>query len=280
MKNRYLAAFTEQYNLLGLSSVAAIAAAAVTTPISVPVLLIGLVAEAAYLIFVPDSKWFEDRLSRRHDDEVKAQREQLKSEILTKLRPTLQKRFAKLEAERADIDRKAADDKLWMREVLRKLDFLLDKFLQFALKDEQFRVYLYQERLEKLGGNGKNPPEPTDKWARETVDLLQQDYDGEIGVLESNFERETDENTRAVLAKRLEVLKRRRDFVARIGKIVANLAQQLALLEDTFGLISDELLARPPEQVLGDIDDVVSQTKTMTEVLDEMAPYERMLNSV
>ena len=280
MKNRYLAAFTEQYNLLGLGSVAAIAAAAITTPLSLPVLLVGLVAEAAYLIFVPDTKWFESRLSRQHDAEVREQREQLKREILPKLRPTLQSRFVKLEAERADIDRQAADDQLWMREVLRKLDFLLDKFLQFALKDEQFRVYLYEARLEKLGGNNRTAPEPTDRWARETVDLLQQDYDGDIAKIEQQFEQETDENTKAVLGKRLEVLRRRRDFIARIGKIVGNLSQQLALLEDTFGLISDELLARPPEQVLGDIEDVVSQTKTMTEVLEEMAPYERMLASI
>ena len=276
MKNRYLAALQEQYNLLGLASIAGLSAA-IVNPLP---LLIGLVVEAAYLIFVPDTKWYENRLSRQHDDEVRAQREALKNEILPKLRPALQTRFAKLEEERADIDRQAAADKLWMREVLRKLDFLLDKFLQFALKDEQFRVYLYEARLEKFGDSGKRPPEPTDKWARETVELLQQDFDNDINNVAQQFERETDPNTRAVLEKRLEVLKRRRDFIARIGKIIANLSQQLHLLEDTFGLISDELLARPPEQVLGDIEDVVSQTKTMTEVLEEMAPYERMLASI
>ncbi len=276
MKNRYLAALQEQYNLLGLGSLAALSAATLN-PLPI---LVGLVVEAAYLIFVPDTKWYETRLSRQHDAEVRAQREQLKNEILPKLRPTLQTRFAKLEEERADIDRQAADDKLWMREVLRKLDFLLDKFLQFALKDEQFRVYLYETRNEKLGASVHLPPEPTDQWARETVELLQQDFDGDITKVAEQFERETDVNTRAVLEKRLEVLKRRRDFIARIGKIVANLSQQLHLLEDTFGLISDELLARPPEQVLGDIEDVVSQTKTMTEVLEEMAPYERMLASI
>ena len=276
MKNRYLAALQEQYNLLGLGSVVAIAAA--TT--SLAPLLVGFVIEAAYLIFVPDSKWFESRLARQHDDEIKEQREQLKNEVLPKLRPTLQKRFSKLEAERADIDRKAAADQLWMREVLRKLDFLLDKFLQFALKDEQFRVYLYEERLEKLNENKVRAPEPTDRWARETVELLQRDYEGDIAKIAAEFERETDADTRAVLGKRLEVLRRRRDFIARIGKIVGNLSQQLALLEDTFGLIGDELLARAPEQVLGDIEDVVSQTKSMTEVLEEMAPYERMLASM
>ena len=56
-----------------------------------------------------------------------------------------------------------------------------------------------------------------------------------------------------------------------------NLNHQLELLEDTFGLISDEIRARPPEQVLADIEDVVSQTNTMTQVLEEMAPYEQSL---
>lgn len=280
MKNRYLAALQDQYNLFGLSSIAALSAALVTTSFSVPVLLTGLVVEAAYLIFVPDSKWFEARLSRQHDAEIREQREQLKNEILPKLRPTLQKRFVKLEEDRADIDKQAATDELWMREVARKLDYLLDKFLQFALKDEQFRVYLYEARIEKLHESNKRPPEPTDRWARETVELLQRDYDGDLAEISAQIERETDDNTGAILKKRLEVLTRRRDFIARMGKIVVNLSQQLALLEDTFGLINDELLARSPEQVLGDIEDVVSQTKIMTEVLEEMAPYEKMLASI
>ena len=115
---------------------------------------------------------------------------------------------------------------------------------------------------------------------RESVGLLQDDYARDMARVEAQATGETDPNTRAILQKRLEVLKRRRDFIARIGTIIGNLSQQLALTEDTFGLISDELLARPPEQVLGDIEDVVSQTKAMTEVLEEMAPYERMLSSV
>ena len=275
MKNRYLAALQEQPNLLGLGAIVALAAATLNPwP-----LLFGLSAEAAYLIFVPATKWYENRLSRQHDAEVKAQHEQLENEILPQLRPALQTRFAKLQQERASINRQSADQ-LWMREMLRKLDFLSDKWLQFALKDEQFRVYLRQARLEKFGESDQHPPEPTDNWARETVELLQGDYDGDIEQVARQFERETDSNTRAVLEKRLEVLKRRRDFIARNGKIIANLSQQLHLLEDTFGLISDELLARAPEQLLGDIEDVVSQTKIMTEVLDAMAPYERMLASI
>ena len=281
MKNRYLSALGESYNVLGLAGLAAISAATLS-PLP---LLAGLVLEAAYLIFVPDTKWYEKRLARRYDDEILARREQVKNQTLPQLRPSLQTRFEKLEAMRAQIDRQAAGDAVWMREVLRKLDFLLEKFLQFALKDEQFRTYLYETRREsetsrnlRLNANAR-PLEPTDRWLRETVDYLQNDYATDISGVESQFQGESDENTKAILTKRLEVLKRRRDFIGRIGKIVVNLSQQLSLLEDTFGLISDELLARPPEQVLGDIEDVVSQTNTMTQVLEELAPYERMLSS-
>ena len=124
------------------------------------------------------------------------------------------------------------------------------------------------------------PPEPSDDWVRETVTMLQASFDKELATVGAQTTGETDESTLAILQKRLEVLRRRRDFIGKIGKIVANLSHQLSLLEDTFGLISDELLARPPEQVLADIDEVVSQTNTMTQVLEELAPYEKMLSGL
>lgn len=300
MKNRYLAAFKEEYNFVGLAS-----ALALTFALGNPIpLLVGLVAEAAYLIFVPDTRWFMQRLSRRHDEEVEAHRAKIKAETLPQLRSSLRARFEKLESTRREIDRQSASDAQWMREVLRKLDFLLEKFLQFAVKDEQFRTYLYEARLDvekDLGVTGRpqeqrlrlvnsrnpnqndvrpRPPEPTDAWVRETVAFLQRAFEHELKEVEGDKKDETDESTLAILDKRLEVLQRRRDFIGKIGKIISNLSHQLSLLEDTFGLISDELLARPPEQVLADIDDVVSQTNVMTQVLEELAPYEKMLSSL
>ena len=94
------------------------------------------------------------------------------------------------------------------------------------------------------------------------------------------IEKEADPNTQAVLTKRLEILERRNDFVAKISKIVTNISHQLRLLEDTFGLINDELRARSPDQVLADIEDVVSQTNTMTDLLEEVAPFEQMLQRI
>jgi hypothetical protein len=281
MKNRYLAAFQEQHNLITLAGAVALSAA-MLNPLP---FLAALVAEAAYLIFVPDSKWFEKRLSAKSDAEVEAHRARLKAETLPKLRPSLRARFERLEEARRDIERQAAPDKKWMREVLRKLDFLLEKFLQFAVKDQQFRAYLLnaQQEIHPMPlpqPRGSEALELNDKWTRDCVQFLQAAYTRDLDQLQAQRDDEKDESTKAILEKRVEVLGRRRDFIGRIGKIISNLTQQLALLEDTFGLISDELLARAPEQVLGDIDDVVSQTNAMTQVLEELAPFERMLSNV
>jgi hypothetical protein len=119
----------------------------------------------------------------------------------------------------------------------------------------------------------------TDEWVNRTVAEVQARYETEIRDVEAIAAAEADNNTRAVLEKRIEVLKRRREFMGKIGRILINLNHQLCLLEDTFGLISDEIRARPPQQVLADIEDVVSQTNTMTQVLEEMAPYEQLLAS-
>lgn len=332
--NRYLAAFKEQHNIVGLSAAVA-ASMALMNPLP---LLVGLVAEAAYLMLVPDSKWYEQRLARRFDAEVGQRREALRQQIFPQISPAMQERFGRLEAVRRDIDHQAQDDAQWFREVLRKLDFLLEKFLHFAAKEAQFHDYLQAARTQAQpnsrpqmlpnaaparpiappspalnpsapaplssvpGSQGPPSSRPTRPngaaptnlsassasvmadaatlWVRETISIVQASYDGFIAQIEAQVAqaaKDEDSVTGAVLEKRLEVLRRRREFVGRIGRVQINLSHQLALVEDTFGLISDELRARPPEQVLADIEDVVSQTNTMTHLLEEIAPLEQLL---
>ncbi|HEX8834913.1 MAG TPA: hypothetical protein VF719_11965 [Abditibacteriaceae bacterium] len=301
-KNRYLEAFKENFNLVGLATIAA-TAMALTTPIP---LFVGLVAEAAYLMFYADSRWYTMRMAKKFDAEIEARRAELKNKVLPQLHPSMQARFERLETVRAGINDSARDEQEWFREVLRKLDFLMEKWLQFAAKDVQFRAYLesvlnevrsesVQNRRPLSSGNNPNNPRllsnskpaqtglPTgtflDRWVQQTVQEIQAHYDDEKQGLEKLAEAETDASTLAVLKKRCEVLQRRRDFIGKIEKIEVNLSHQLSLLEDTFGLINDEIRARPPQQVLSDIEDVVSQTNTMTQLLEEVAPYEQLLAS-
>jgi hypothetical protein len=299
-----------------------------------------------YLIFVPDTKWYVSRLAERYDAEVQKRRDDLKAKIIPTLRPEMASRFDRMETMYRGIKAQQADDPVrtasgWFREVLRKLEFLLEKFLQFASKEVQFRAYLFSV-LQEVRADGRTGNEPDNKrgnrsgnrsnggrdgdeeqnklwdaWiaeelrqrrrpsrhqpansqppltaqapppppkvptgqVQEIVDEIQKHYDKELASLRQSNENETDEGTKAVVNKRIEVLQRRRDFIGKIGKVLMNLNHQLMLLEDTMGLISDEIRARPPEQVLADIDDVVWQTKTMTELLDEVGPFESAMAS-
>jgi hypothetical protein len=304
--SRHAEAFKEGGNLIGLSTAVALSFAT-WNPLP---LLVGLVAEAAYLLFVPDSKWFEARLSRKHDAEIELRRQQLKMQVFRILSPSMKERFTRLEETRLQITTGAPPeiaDERWFLEVLRKLDFLLEKFLLFGQKEAEFRSYL-RSVLESLDdertpgtystGRGAEeqrrrrnrdspkvridhfappPGDGGDAWTQRTVTGIQERYHSEMGALRESLSQEQDESTRAVLEKRLEVLERRNEFVGRMGKIVTNLNHQLHLLEDTFGLINDEIRARSPDQVLTDIESVVSQTNSMTQLLESIAPYEQMI---
>ena len=107
------------------------------------------------------------------------------------------------------------------------------------------------------------------------VTEVQASYKRDIEQAQALQAKETDLNTKAVLDKRIQVLEQRSEGVGKIGRILTNLQYQLALLEDTFGLINDQIRARSPEQVLADIEGVVDQTDSMTQLLEELAPYEQ-----
>ena len=320
-KNRIREAFQENSNVIGLATAFG-ASLVLLNPLP---LLAGVVAEAVYLLFVPDSKWYERRLSKRHDAEIEKRRQDIKARILPTLRPEVQERFRRLEETRYQIGVGAADEERWFREVLRKLDYLLEKFLLFASKERQFRSYLtanqeqtgVPQRELRDGRRGEDifwdgkfqasdkersstnkrsshgsssssrrgsdapPPVPASgnsdaKWVQMRVEQIQEGFTQDLEDLKVAMEQEEDNDTRAIMAKRADVLQRRLEEAGKIGKILVNLNHQLQLLEDTFGLINDEIRARSPEQVLTDIDEVVLQTDSMTQALDEVASLEQL----
>jgi hypothetical protein len=308
--NQYLEAFKESYNAIALAAAGAASAAFLDAR---PLLAV-IVLEAAYLLFVPDSGWYRARLARRTDAEVQRRRNKLKEETLASLTPDMQARFQQLEELRRQIDDQSGDDREWYREVVRKLDYLIEKFLLFAGKEVQFRTYLTQlleevrgapirpkvsddrERFEvrdrRSGGKRNNQDQRLDRnpsfmarssvpegedWVQRTVAEVQGHYSEEQTQLKEAMAAEKDESTQAVLLKRIDVLQRRHEFVGKIGRILTNVHHQLQLVEDTFGLINDEIRARSPEQILADIEEVVVATDSMSSALDELAPYEQMV---
>jgi hypothetical protein len=210
--------------------------------------------------------------------------------VFPRVAASIKERFVRLETIRAQVgSEETFSSETWFRQVLRKLDYLLEKFLLFARKDAEFRTHLkrvYEEVVEpprprdvrrKGSRTGEYDltedltPPTGDRWVAATVASIQNRFDEELDEVRRQRAAEDDYNTQAILDKRIEVIGSRHEQVGRIGKILTNLGHQMNLLEDSFGLINDQLRARSPEQVLADIDGLVYQTDAMTKMLDEMS---------
>ncbi|HEY3781372.1 MAG TPA: hypothetical protein VGL56_09840 [Fimbriimonadaceae bacterium] len=292
-KNRTLEALKEPANAIGLLVGVAIAA---VFPPSIPFVVGALIlGEAAYLVAVPRSGWYTKRLSAKFDGDILKNRAKLKQQVFTQLRPEVQARFNHLEEARLAMAKQAPSGEKWFREILRKLDYLLDKFLEFSGKEAEFRKYLrsvLEEALREQSSAGQQaatgfvkshsqkvkwdmepPMDPAEVWTQAVIGQVQGHYDDEIKDLNNQRVADTEDlTTNAVLDKRVDIIRRRRDYVGQIGKITVNLNHQLELMEDTFGLISDELRARTPEQILADIDEVIDRTDSLTEMLEGFSP--------
>lgn len=283
--SKHLEAFKESFNTIPLAAVAALS---VATGNVLP-LLGAVVLEAAYLLFVPDTKWYDARLSSRYDAAVVERRKKLEEQVFPSLSIGVKNRFARLESVRNQIGGPMFEGKRWFQEVLRKLDYLMEKFLLFASKQVQFEDYLRSVLDEvnrsdtskppvRKADNVKEPPAlPLDEgWVKKAVARIQERYDQDIEAIRESLPSEENLHNQAVLEKRKDILMRRKQYVERIGEILINLTYQLQLIEDTFGLINDEIRARSPEQVLVDIEDVVSQSDSLSETLQEVSPFEQM----
>lgn len=301
-KNRYLQALMESGNLAGVLTVAA-AGAIVMNP---AVLLAGLAAEAAYLIFVPDSRWYASVLDGRGAAEKRRLRHELKVRSFAQMDDAACRRYDLLETIRAQIESYARNDPDMFAEVLAKLDYLMDQFLRFATKEKEFRQYVYSVWRQECPyppqpsqfGGGYQPylnqqpqrnvgfsqpyaaqppvaPQVPPEQVGPMVGAVQASYDAQVKRLGDEIAQQADEPTKAVKQKRVEVLTQRRESVAKIGRIAGNLSSQLDLVEDTFGLINDQIRARSPEQLLSDVESAVMQTDSMTTLLEDLAPLER-----
>ena len=260
---RVKSALRESYNVVGLAGAAA-ASLALLNPLP---LLVGLAAEAAYLLFVPDSKWYEARLSVRYDAEIAVRIERLREQVFPHIDADRQGRFTYLLTLRQTIgDNPPRKSTNWFREVVRKLDYLLEKWLLFADKEAEFHAH--------IRGVYEETPSPARRVVsgdRPMVEAIQQRFDGEIVQLTTRRDEEQDYNTQSVLDKRVDILQQRRAQIGRIADALGNLRQQMQLLEDSFALINDQIRVRPSEQIVSDVDGIVFQTDSMTRLLEDMA---------
>ncbi len=283
-------AFQEAPNILGIAGLIGLSAATLN-PLP---LILGLVGEAAYLLFVPDSPWYQRRMEAKYDAEVRKRREDLKLKVFPGLSEAQRQRFHRLEEMRNRLQ-PPEKERAYYRNVFKRLDYLLEKYLLFAGKRAEF-IHHIDALIRNVRGETKeakvisNRPPPIKKslkavelprmvardeaWIENCAEELRNHYESQLEKLNKQRNNEENLHNQALLDKRIEIIGRRKLYAERLGGTVNNLDQQLQLMEDAIGLIGDEIRARSPEQVLADIESVVFQSESLTERLQELAPFE------
>lgn len=289
-RNRYIEALKDTPNLIGLASAAALSAA-LLNPLP---LLVGLVAEAAYLLFIPDSAWFQKRLAEKEKGDARERRQQLRNDLLPTLRPLDHNRFKVLEDTHQDIaaysERSLGN---WHRDIVEKLDYLLEQYLIFSGRVIQYRLYLVelaqnqaritgQEfRIPNTRGNHDEPAARINYArsgsAEEMIQAVIGYFDRQEDRLARQMERERDRDLLEVMRKNAEVLRTSKLSVMQIGKTLRNVEHQLDLVANTFTLINTQIRTAPPERILADVDEVVGQSEALTETMEELAPMEEAI---
>jgi len=272
------------------------------------VVFAALAAEFGYMLFVPTSGWYRGVLAGRAMRDRQRLRAQMKKEMLPGLLPQDRNRFLRLEALRNKMPTASAAGfgQEEMATVYTQMDVLLDKFLSFAQKNAQYRAYLvdmvrpspgpsapgthWVDRLFDIASTLINEKQDTVQVPvnggpnRRVTDIqmiieqVQKALDNRLAQMKTSLDGQTSDANRRVIEKNLEVLTKRRERVGELGDIITNLECQLDLIESTFGLISDQVRTLAPEQVIHDINDVVLQTETTTQMLAASAPMEFTMN--
>lgn len=280
MKPNLLDAIKEKGNIFGL--LLAIALAVILQDWRW--LVAGLICEAAYLLWVPGSRWYHALLRERLEWDSEKRRQYLRAQSLPLMRPEMRKRYIRLEEARLRIGAYGRSDPAWPKEMLRNLDCLLETFLAFGAKEQEFRNYMQMLLTENRGSGTASvashapislPSTMPDSWIPQVVSEVRSSYSNTLENLDRAAKQSDNAENQSILAKRIEIVQQRLDDIGKLGQTLTNLSSQLKLIEETFGLVSDEQLIHQQVQVLSDVEGVVTQANIMTKTLDEIGEIDQ-----
>jgi hypothetical protein len=278
LSRKHIEAFKDELNWIGSGAIVA-AGFFLGAPLLIPFIWLGF--EAAYMLFVPDSAWYDRRLSRKFDAEVVRRRDSLRRRFYPLLLPEDRQRFEMLERMRAEIEEQQTGSGTVQREMLRKLDFLLERFLQFGSKRAEYLEYLRELLQQETGLTparrgwwGGREESAAGFRPSAMVGRLVQHYQAEIEGRQQELELQQGSSA-AIVRKNIQILEQCRQNVAQIGEILENITQQMELVVNTFTMLNGQVRTRPPEQMLTDVQDVVGSSEALTETLAAFAPLEQ-----
>jgi len=301
MENRLLSAIKEQENLIAMSIFAA-AAIIVLNPIP---LLLGVGCEVAYLLLFPDSTWYNSRLMQRQKQEAKEQRERRAIYVFQIAGSEFANKYRELESVRFQLDDDYTARPDW-RDVIDRLDTLLGKYLEFGLQNAKLRQYItalsaqaenelpsllkpdnketsdLRNRLVENQEKASNFSDETTRWVETQMASIRMYFQSQINSIQQLVNEEEmriaqgtgNPNNRDTLQKRIEIQSMMLKQAEKIGQGLVNLNQQMALMEETISLINGQIKSKQPGQVLLDIENLVDQSETVSNFLQEITPFE------
>lgn len=301
MESRIKTAFNEQENMIGMAVFAGLSIF-LLNPIP---LIIGAAIEVAYLLFVPDSNWYNNRLVARQKGIAKERREALKQKVYNSVGSEYWEKYTQLESVRTQLDDDYTSRPDW-RDVIDRLDTLLGKYLEFGLQDARLRQYLdslsnqaeqglpgllkpknketteLRARLMQSQQAAENFSDETVRWVETEMASIRLYFQSQINAIQQLINEEEariaagtgNANNRDTLQKRIEIQTMSLNQAEKIGQGLVNLNQQMALMEETIRLINGQIKSKQPGQVLLDIENLVDQSETVSNFLHDIAPFE------
>src|SRR5687768_12340145 len=194
MSRKYIEAFKDGMNWLG--SAAALATGFVLPdPSLTPLVWLGY--ETAYLLVVPHTAWFQRRLRRKREAALADHREARRHQVWQRLLPEDRRRFEALERMRGEINQQAKASSI-PPEMLRRLDDLLQRFLEFGDKRSEYLEYLRGLMKQEVGitasrqgwWGGTGPAADRGRPGEAMLQRLLQHYGDEIAAVQRALEGE------------------------------------------------------------------------------------------
>ena len=259
-------AFHNSYNYTLLGGVAT---AALLTG-NLPLAVLGAGLEALWMVFGPDSRllrrlWFDPA----HAARLTAAREAERQRLLASLPSEDQARVAGLQRKRDEILRLCAENEAIRAELLKdelgKVEQLCASFIELVVSSRRYREYLETVDFDVL-----------ERDLREQTRRAEASGKGNRRPLPQGGERL--EGLSELAQKNLAILMKRREKLAEIRDFVSQAEAQMALIENAFQLLTDQIVTmRSPKELSGQLDELmdgveaVRSTARETEALLEAA---------
>jgi hypothetical protein len=246
------AAFANPYNL-SLFGGGLLAAGATFSPL---LAIFVICMEILWLVYAPGSKFLQKMLWDPHfDSEQHAQEEAARAARLRVLADYDRERVESLVKRQREINQLAAQNPSFTGELLRtelgKTDRLVEAFIDMAVTCGRYEQYLESVDIAELERDRQ-------RWERA---VKQGEKDNE----ETNIAR-----------KNLAIILKRLDKVKEIHRYLRVARGQLDLIENSFSLISDQIVTmQSPQELSGQLDELLDGVESIKQTA---ADTERLLN--